>query len=90
MEMALCCYDYGANDSEAVEKIAIDGKGYYCRCNIVEGLTKSQAVGEGRLKELIEDQIKTASETKISLFDTIPLKNIVASVYADPNNSDIT
>lgn len=37
-------------------------------------------VGEGPLKELIKDQIKAASETKISLFNTIPLEDIIAGL----------
>ena len=37
-------------------------------------------VGEGPLKELIKDQIKAASETKISLFNTIPLEDIITGL----------
>ena len=29
----LCCYDYGANGSEAVEKFAIDEKAYH-KCSL--------------------------------------------------------
>ena len=32
------------------------------------------------MKELIKDQIKAASETKISLFNTIPLKDIITGL----------
>lgn len=42
----------------------------------VDGLLKSQTVGESCLKELIKDWIKAPSETKIRLFNTIPLENI--------------
>ena len=48
--------------------------------SIVDGLLKSQTVGKGPLKELIKDQIKAASETKISLFNTIPLEDIITGL----------
>ena len=32
------------------------------------------------MKELIKDQIKAASETKISLFNTIPLEDIITGL----------
>ena len=41
---------------------------------------KSQIAGKCLLKELIEDRIKAPSETKISLFDTILLKNIATGL----------
>ena len=48
--------------------------------SIVNGLFKSQTVGEERLKEFIKDQIKAPSKTKISLFDTVPRENVATGL----------
>ena len=48
--------------------------------SIVDGLLKCQTIGECFLKGLIKDWIKAPSETKISLFDTIPLENIATGL----------
>ena len=48
--------------------------------SIVDGLLKCQTIGECLLKGLIKDWIKAPSETKIILFDTIPLENIATGL----------